>query len=92
MVTYYVEAEQPCPDCQGTGVVQHPAWAAYWQEHHGQSLPTAEADARWFREQGYDYPPDEEVPCSECGGTGIVRERVTLSAALAALGFQRGSA
>ncbi len=92
MVTYYVEAEQPCPDCQGTGVVQHPAWAAYWQEHPLEVYPTSREDEQWFREQGYDYPPDEEVPCSECGGTGIVRERVTLSAALAALGFQRGSA
>lgn len=92
MRRYFVESEETCPVCDGCGMVQHPTWAHYWQEHHGQSLPTAEADARWFREQGYDYPPDEEVPCSECGGTGIVRERVTLSAALAALGFQRGGA
>jgi hypothetical protein len=90
MVTYYIEAEQPCPECQGTGVVQHPAWAAYWQEHHGESLPTAEADERWFREQGYSRIPPEELTCEVCHGTGIRRQRVPLAEALAALGLSLG--
>ena len=82
MRRYFVESEETCPVCDGCGMVQHPAWAAYWQEHHGQSLPTAEADARWFREWGYDEIPNEEIPCAECDGRGVLVSRVPLAEAL----------
>jgi len=88
MRRYFVESEETCPDCQGTGVVQHPAWAVYWQEHPLGVYPTSREDEQWFREQGYDYPPDEEVPCSECDGAGVIRQRVPLEDALAYLGLE----
>jgi len=86
MITYYVEAEQSCPECHGTGVVEHPAWRAYWAAHPA-GLPTAEDDARWFSAQGYGTIPPEEWDCDECDGTGVLRQRVTLTEALAALGL-----
>lgn len=89
MVTFYVEAEQPCPECQGTGVVTHPAWRAYWAAHPA-GLSTAAEDERWFRDQGYGKIPPEEVECVTCHGAGVLRQRVPLAAALAAL--QRGGA
>lgn len=76
---YYIGAEHPCPECQGTGVVQHPAWSDYWAEHHGQSLPTAEDDLRWFSDHGWDDIPPEETRCDECAGAGILRQRVPLT-------------
>lgn len=85
MVTFYVWAEQPCPECLGTGVVTHPAWREYWTVHPD-GFPTAEDDARWFREQGYTKIPPEEVDCGACGGTGYLSWRVPLQEALERLG------
>ena len=88
MRRYFVESEETCPVCGGCGTVQHPTWAHYWEEHHGKSLPTPEDDERWFREWGYDEIPNEEIPCSECDGAGVIRQRVPLEDALAYLGLE----
>jgi len=39
----------------------------------------------WFQTQGYDYPPDEEVPCWVCEGAGTIRREADLATALDAL-------
>ena len=88
--TYYVEAEEICQWCGGTGVIQHPAWALYWEENHGKSLPTPEDDERWFREWGWDEIPNEEIQCSNCDGAGVVRHRVSLAEALKDLEVRHG--
>ena len=85
---FYVTEETECPACGGQGVVTHPAWELYYREHgdlgilNGDGLPDMALDVAWFREQGYDYPPDEEVPCGECDGEGTIRREVELVAAL----------
>ena len=84
----YVECEESCPVCGGSGAVEHPAWTRYWQEHHGKSLPTPEDDERWFREWGCDEIPNEEIPCAECDGARVIRQRVPLEDALAYLGLE----
>ena len=88
MITYYVEAEQSCPECHGTGVITHPVWRDYWAEHPS-GLLTPEDDERWFSARGFWEIPPEEVECGACDGVGVLRERVTLAAALAALGVTK---
>ena len=88
---FYVIEEFECPECNGQGVVTHPAWELYHKEHSYMGIldadghPDATLDVAWFQEQGYDYPPDEEVPCSECDGEGTIRREVELATALDAL-------
>ena len=88
---FYVTEEIECPECRGQGVVTHPAWELYHEEHGPRGLvdadgrPNRELDEAWFQEQGYSYPPDEEVPCVECEGEGRFRREVDLATALDAL-------
>ena len=90
MKTFYVEWEETCARCTGTGVEQHWEWAKYWEETDGyRDLPLKEqqnADNNWWTEQGYtsvDNWPSEEVYCADCDGEGIRTGRVTLAEALA---------
>jgi len=85
MKCYFVECEESCPVCGGSGAVEHPAWTQYWDDNGGKSLPTPQDDERWFREQGYDETPDEIISCDECDGRGVLVSRVPLAEALADL-------
>ena len=84
MSHYLVKKVRSCPECGGSGVVTHPAWHEYW-EHHRFLLSSKALDA-WFAERGYPYPPDEEIPCGTCNGTGVIVEEVDLKQALIDLG------
>lgn len=65
-----------CPDCMGSGYVQHPAWSKFFE-----SNPVSVDDETilsWFRENWdggikslKDIPPEEEI-CDFCGGTGEI--------------------
>ena len=85
---FYVIEELECPECGGQGVVTHPAWELYYAENGDLGLLNAEGcpdmalDEAWFREQGYDYPPDEEIPCGTCEESGLIRHEVDLIIAL----------
>jgi hypothetical protein len=63
----------------------------YYEEHSNLGIldedghPDPRLDEAWFREQGYDYPPDEEVPCWGCEGEGTIRREAELATALDAL-------
>jgi hypothetical protein len=88
---FYVTEEVKCPECAGRGVVTHPAWELYYEENGEHGILDEEGhldvslDVAWFQTQGYDYPPDEEVPCWVCEGEGTIRREVDLAAALDAL-------
>lgn len=50
-----------CVRCEGTGVIESPAWAAWFERNPHTYRPTAEDP----------YPDEpEEPPCPECEGTG----------------------
>lgn len=92
MKTFFVDWEEPCEACNETGIEQHWEWSLYWAETNGhRDLPPdkqVDADMRWWAERGYYSPrsfPPEEVACSNCDGAGILRGRVLLAEALAAL-------
>lgn len=61
--------DEPCP-CGG-GMVQHPAWARWWETHARDELPANAAD---LLDTGLLVPgeaiPPEEVPCPQCHGSG----------------------
>ena len=92
MTEYFVIAVDVCQECNGDGVIQHPAWVRYWERFppgpQGNGM-TVEQDVEWFREQGSlclgGYLPNEELPCVECDGAGKVRREVLLREALEAL-------
>jgi DnaJ-class molecular chaperone len=76
-----VNALIECPDCKGTGIIQHPAWARYWQQFgtKGNMLPESEYRL-WWSSQGYDSPPpNEEVECPLCNGEGTKEVHILLS-------------
>ena len=85
---FYVTEEVACPECGGSGWLTHPAWELYHRENgkHGiineEEQPDMSLDVAWFREQGYDYPPDEEVLCWACEGERTIRREVDLAVAL----------
>ena len=88
---FYVTEEAKCPECQGSGWLTHPAWKLYYEKNGEHGILDEEGhldvslDVAWFQTQGYDYPPDEEVPCWVCEGEGTIRREVDLAAALDAL-------
>lgn len=79
-----VTEEVTCPECDGRGVHQHPAWREYWEVHAGKET-TPEQDVEWFRASGWcpdarrysDLPPEEEL-CGECEGRGTIRREVKI--------------
>jgi len=83
---YFAIATIPCRDCLGEGYVEHPAWRALFNEEVERGKIIEDVDA-WFRERGFEYPPDQEIICSECGGTGKIETRVPLAKALEELGY-----
>lgn len=78
---YYVIARKRCPECNGDGYVEHPDWRALVKYEAETGRIVDDLDA-WFRERGYDYPPDQEVVCDECGGTGWIETRARLEEAI----------
>ena len=79
---FYVTEEAKCPECQGSGWLTHPAWKLYYEKNGEHGILDEEGhldvslDVAWFQTQGYDYPPDEEVPCWVCEGEGTIRREV----------------
>lgn len=95
---YFVTVEEDCSQCDGVGVVQHPAWAQYWNEFGGPENHEPETRKEildWFYDNGWSFElrnghlPSEEEPCSECEGAGVVVRRVQLADALEDI-FQPG--
>jgi len=63
----------------GNRIVTHPSWLAFWETNQN---PTDENIYKWFRDEDYAYPPNEEIPCMECGGTGVISCLVDISEVL----------
>lgn len=92
-IQYFVIAVETCRECNGAGMIQHPAWREYWKQFPPSpgdgNGRTVEQDVEWFRERGYrcfgDCLPNEELPCVDCDGTGKVRREVPLAEAVANL-------
>jgi len=65
-----IHIRKQCRNCNGVGIVQHPEWAEWWRIHG------TEINVREVKTPYPDCP--EEIPCSECDGTGYVEEWVPL--------------
>lgn len=76
---YYVIKQYPCPVCDGHQTITHPGWEAFWETNQN---PTDEIIEQWFTDEGYDVPPDEEIPCHECAGQGVLRREVEMTEVL----------
>jgi hypothetical protein len=83
MNKYFVKAEVVCPKCKGTRWLRHPAWKAldFLCDADPHDLPYRELE-KFFAGEGYAYPPDEQLPCHECDGAGIIVKEVRLEDAL----------
>jgi hypothetical protein len=83
MNNYFVKAEVVCPKCKGTRWLRHPAWKAldFLCDADPHDLPYRELE-KFFAGEGYAYPPDEQLPCHECDGAGIIVKEVRLEDAL----------
>ncbi len=84
-VVYYVIKQEPCPTCLGNETVIHPLWSAFWEffyDDENPDIPDVSDIDEWFTHHGYDYPPDEEIPCPECDGAGFIRREVEISEVL----------
>lgn len=85
MDKYTVMRERECPECHGRKWLTHSAWERFHEETKEKHV-TMEDVEKWFRNEGYSYPPDEECLCSECDGQGVIYDNVELVEALRALG------
>ena len=95
--TYYVKAVTQCSHCKGTGVVQHPQWQQFWEEHAAtvediqQILEPAASNEAWDKLMAQHFPDweqvPEEIPCIECEGEGKITREVPLEDALMAPGI-----
>ena len=83
MSKYLITSIKTCPECKGRKMVCHPLWAAYWVAHgDGGRLKDYDDLFDWFQEKFQREPPDEEIPCHVCNGTGEIRKETTLREAL----------
>jgi hypothetical protein len=57
-----LELEIPCPECDGSGLMQNPTWRV-WYERQGMQLPPPD---HWLHRQ------PEDVECLECRGLGYI--------------------
>jgi DnaJ-class molecular chaperone len=80
VVEVEVIAQVKCSQCDGSGIIQHPAWARYWRQYgkEGNMLPDSEYWL-WWSSEGYKSPPPEEVECPICGGKGTKQVHILLS-------------
>jgi len=98
MIRYLITKEETCPKCDGHKLVQHWAWVEFWENHTTEEYRALQDKdgymEEWFEERGYMvesapymgqtvslFPP-EEVECSECRGTGIIRTEVNFQEVL----------
>lgn len=84
MSEYYVIKKSDCETCKGYGMVTHPKWIEFMDEFKDRPQDEDEIE-EWFHKEGFDYPPDEEIECAECEGTGESTTQVELSIALSNL-------
>jgi hypothetical protein len=86
MTRYLVLTEAPCFNCAGDGFLRHAAWQECANELGDDlgslSAVSGDAIADWFGDQGYSVVPPECTACPVCNGAGVVRDTVTLRAAL----------
>lgn len=72
-----------CPECNGTGTVQHRLWAEFYDRwaNADQHQPLDDAALEFFRARGYDRDeiPPEERDCGCCAGTGKAKKTIGLS-------------
>jgi hypothetical protein len=82
--TISIEIVEPCPECDGTGIIYDP-YCFGWAELC--SLPDDQY-RQAMRDRGYDQydrdsagrlPPPEEGACDECEGARERRRRISLA-------------
>lgn len=76
--TYYVIKVYECETCSGSGMVYNQIWDSFWNEWQSDDRPNQDDINRWFKNMGYPYPPDEDILCDRCDGSGYIREEVDI--------------
>lgn len=74
---YFVTAVMDCPECGGSGHVQHPAWATLRAAVDVSSMREKQIE-KWFAGMGFERIPDEEYRCPECDGAGAFEKQAPL--------------
>jgi len=98
MKHYLLKSVTPCPECNGNGIVAHPAWREYWQwnDHYRSAnygrQPSEDVVRFWWVENGFEHLsrhdlPPAEIDCYTCHGTGKIEEDIDLKSALTDLGI-----
>ena len=92
-----IQVRYNCPECNGTGVVQNPDWAEFYEQPNAKQMSEAETEA-WFIERGLMVEskpylghtvclfPEEEIPCGECDGTGMIQRWMPVEEVVAKVG------
>jgi DnaJ-class molecular chaperone len=78
MPKYLVIKVDKCRKCNGSGVIEHPAWHQFWCEMHSPFV-TEDVVQDWFHDNGWKDVPPEEVTCPACHGTGEYRCEVPIT-------------
>lgn len=77
----YVIAISKCYNCGGSGWVTHPEWVKLFDEEAKLGHEIEDVTS-WFKERGYLTPPNIDLLCDTCDGTGNVETRIPLEVAL----------
>jgi DnaJ-class molecular chaperone len=88
MNTMKIFTKHKCQECDGEGVVSHPAWQQFFEEDAERKRQTGEYATQeqceeWFRKHGYYKLPPEEPKCIECNGQGEIEKWMPLKEVLA---------
>ena len=85
---YYIKSVTTCTECGGSGVVQHPRWQQFWEEHAAtvediqQIHEPRAANEAWDKLMDQVFPDWKQVPeetyCVECEGEGKITRWVNL--------------
>lgn len=66
-----IQVRTKCKSCNGSGTIYNALYHDCYKAEQENGGFTNEEFEQWFRDRGYERPPNEEYQCENCEGTGL---------------------